>query len=222
MDVQRDSALLSSRYDVKTGPTKRRKLTTSHDFSAVRRNMETYGHGVLKQPRFWMSTQRRKSAVPMPELPPQEHVSQLLHQYAISFQKTLPIFEWSAFRQQCEEVYQVGSLEKAAPEWVAVFFAVLACSCLHGDKEQGKRYIENVKAVANFWADELTIDDARSAYLASVFFIETNSMSAGWTSLGYAVRIAQDLGLHKETTSRSSVEEELRRQLWWSLCATDR
>jgi len=222
MDIQKDPPSLSSLYDVGTGPTKRRKLTTSHDFLTVRRNMEVYGRGVLRQPQYRTSIQHPKSAVSMPELPPREHVNQLLHRYGISFQKALPILEWTSFRQQCEEAYQQGSLENAAPEWVAVFFAVLACSSLHGDQEQGKRYIATVKAVANFWTDNLTIDHARSAYLTSVFFIETNSMSAGWTSLGYAIRIAQDLGLHKETTSRSSIEEELRRHLWWCLYATDR
>ncbi|MCJ1244922.1 hypothetical protein MMC30_002123 [Trapelia coarctata] len=222
MDMQRDSAPLSSLYDMGRGPTKRRKLTTSHNFSTVRRNMETYGRGVMKQPQFRRPSQEPKSTVPMPELPPWEQVNQLLREYGTFFQNALPILEWSSFRQQCEGAYQEGSLENAARAWVAVFFAVLACASLRGDQEQGKRYIETVKTVANFWADDLTIDHARSAYLMCAFFIETNSTSAGWTSLGYAIRIAQDLGLHKEITSRSLIEEELRRRLWWSLYVTDR
>lgn len=217
-----DSPSISSPYDIGAGPTKRRKLTTSHDFSAVRRNMENYGRGVMKKPKHRTSSHRTRSAMPMPELPPREHVDQLLYQYGITFQMALPVLDWSSFSRQCEEIYQQGSLRNAAPEWAAVFFAVLACASLQGDHEQGRRYIETVKTVANLWADDLTIDHARSAYLTSVFFIETNSISAAWTTLGYAIRIAQDLGLHEVMASRLSVEEELRRRLWWCLHLTDR
>lgn len=217
-----DSPSLSSSYDMGTGRTKRRKLTTSHNFSAVRRNMETYGRGVLKKPVHQTTSRHTRSAMPMLELPPREHVNQLLCQYGLTFQKALPVLDWPSFSRQCEEIYQQGSLRNAAPEWAAVFFAVLACASLRGDHEQGKRYIETVKTVANLWADDLTIDHARSAYLTSVYFIETNSISAAWTTLGNAIRIAQDLGLHKEIGSTSPVEEELRRRLWWCLYITDR
>ena len=204
-----------------TGPPKRRKLTTSHDFSSVRQNMEASGRGVMKKPQS-RTSQRLRSTMRMPELPPREHVNELLYHYGTFFHKALPILEWPSFRQQCEKVFQQGSMENAAPDWAAVFFAVLACASLRRDQEQGRRYIQIVQAVTNFWAEDLTINNARSAYLTSVFFIETNSMSAGWTALGYAIRIAQDLGLHREITSRSRYEDELRRRLWWSLYACDR
>lgn len=217
-----DSPSLSSPYNTGAGHTKRRKLTSSHDFSAVRRNMEIYGRGVLKKPTARTFPQRTRSVIPIPELPPREHTNQLLYHYGTVFQNALPLLDWPSFSRQCEEIYQQGSLRNAAPEWAALFFAVLACASLRGDHEQGKRYIETVKIVTDLWADDLTIDHARSVYLTSVFFIETNSISAAWTTLGYAIRIAQNLGLHKQTASRSSIEEEPRRGLWWCLHLTDR
>jgi hypothetical protein len=205
--------------------SKRRKIAThqeSHDFSAVRRNMELYGEGIVKKPWSHERHPMLQAAATVPELPPKGQTDRLLEDYCMCFQLCLPVFHWSSFSQQCEEVYQRGSLHHASRDWIGVFFAVLACASLRGDQEQGKRFSETAKATVDFWTDNPTIDSVRCVYLTSIFQNETNARSAGWMALGHAIRMAQDIGLLKDYTGSSQFEEDMRRRMWWTLVVSDR
>ena len=74
----------------------------------------------------------------------------------------------------------------------------------------------------DFWIDSPTLDHVIGAILTSVCFLETNRRSAGWTTLGYALRVAQDLGLHRENATTSLEKAETRRRVWWAIYAFDR
>ncbi|MCJ1397529.1 hypothetical protein MMC11_000723 [Xylographa trunciseda] len=211
-----------SLVDPTLGSSKRRKLTATHDFAPVRRNMETYGNGVVKVPGH-RAFQNSNTMTSIPDLPPRSLADRLLEDYRTSFQMTLPILDWPTFVRQYEDVYERGTLRNTPRSWIAVLFAVLACGCLRESLVDGKRLLETAKSTLAFLENDLLVDHARSTLLVSLFLSEINERSAGWTALGHAIRIAQDIGLHRETLSGPSEEEvEKRRRIWWSIYVSDR
>ncbi|MCJ1285244.1 hypothetical protein MMC26_004584 [Xylographa opegraphella] len=207
--------------DPTLGSSKRRKLTASHDFATVRRNMETYGIGVVRVPGR-RTSREPSSMTSVPELPLRSLADRLLEDYRTSFQTTLPILDWPDFFRKYEDVYEQGTLRNTPRSWIAVLFAVLACGCLRESWTKGKRFIEMAKSAMVFLENDLTFDHARSAILTSLFLTEINERSAGWIALGHAIRVAQEIGLHRETISGSSEEDEQRRRIWWSIYVSDR
>ena len=210
-------------HDPGLGPSKRRKLTTTaHNFSAVRQNIQVYGRGVVESPHSRTSARNPAAVASVPELPGREHADHLLHEYQNSFQLCLPVLQWSSFTQQYEEVYRQGTLQNTPSDWTAVFFAVLCCASLHTNQEEGRKYHEIVKTLVDFWADDLSIEHVRCVFLTSIYLNEINSRSAGWTTMGYAIRIAQDIGLHRRMIYATPLEQELRSRLWWCIYVSDR
>ena len=210
-------------HDPGLSSSKRRKLTTTaHNFSDVRQNLHVYGRGVVDSPHSRTSAREPPAEVSAPELPQREHADHLLHEYQNSFQLCLPVLHWSSFTRQYQEVYQHGTLQNTPLDWTAVFFAVLSCASLHTNQEEGSKYHKVVKTLVDFWADDLSIEHVRCVFLTSIYLNEINSRSAGWTTLGYAIRIAQDIGLHRKMTYATPLELELRSRLWWCLYVSDR
>ena len=222
-DTQRTLAETPPLHDHGLGSSKRRKLTpTAHNFSAVRRNIRAYGGGVVDSPRSRISARNPEAIASVPELPLREVADHLLHEYQSSFQVCLPVLHWSSFTQRYEEVYRQGTLQNTPSDWIAVFFAVLSCASLRTNQGEGKKYHEIVKTLVDFWADDLTTEHVRCVFLTSIYLNEINSRSAGWTTMGYAIRIAQDIGLHREMSYAAPFEQELRSRLWWCIYVSDK
>ena len=89
-------------------------------------------------------------------------------------------------------------------------------------RQDGHYYLDVSKNLTEAWDEDLSLDHARCALLRSIILVENNCKSAGWICLGTAVHMAQDIGLHWETGSWPSAEEEMRRRLWWSIYTCDR
>lgn len=121
-----------------------------------------------------------------------------------------------------EEVYRDGSLKGATRIWSALLFAVFGCSNLNRSWKDCQSFLETSKTLLDVWTEDLTLDHVRSALLASIVLVEMNLKSAGWTWLGCAIRISQDIGLHRQTGTRASVDEETKKRIWWSLYSCDR
>ena len=142
------------------------------------------------------------------------------------------LFAWQALtdlRQRIaeyEKVYQEGTVAGMRRGWGAVLFCVFACGTLHtldpNRLQDGKEYLTKGTAMMDFWQDELSVDQAKMAFLTSIFLTEINLISAAWIWLAGAARIAQDVGLHVETGPWPAVEGEMRRRIWYSIYAFDR
>lgn len=184
--------------------------------------MQQHGRGIFKPP---YPHQETSSPGPfsssLPGLPPKNVADTLVDQYRVTFHPTLPLVHWPSFGERYENAYKDGSLQGVPRIWSAFLFAVFACGTLHRSWHDGQKYLEISKSLIDMWTEDLTLDHARVALLTSIFLIEMNLKSAGWTWIGFAVRISFDIGLHCEAGTWPAVEKEMRRRVWWCVYACD-
>lgn len=221
LDINEDIPDVSPFVSPEPSSKKRRRQSVMNDFSAVRRDFEILGRGLIQGP-VPGSTIRLENTLSAPNLPPRHVADHLLDQFYKSFHLLLPILEWSSFSHRCDQIYRQNSFEGVPKEWVGLFFATLSCGALNGSVEEAREWFETTKFQVDLWVENPSMDSVRSAVLASIFLVEVNSRSTGWTILGHAIRAAQDLGLHRTTDIWSSIDEEMRRCLWWSIYILDR
>ncbi|KAL8656767.1 MAG: hypothetical protein Q9210_000010 [Variospora velana] len=221
------SGLLLSEHERR--PRKRQKISAPRDFSAVRSDLCTYGRGIFKPPQsFW---QQQVHAAPHalvikgvepPDLPPKQVADKLLYHYRISFHAAFPLLDWSSFNKEYETAYRQGSLCEVPQVWSALLFSVFACGTLPQSLQDGQIYADISRKLLDLSADDLTIDHVRTAILTSVFLVESNRKSAGWTWLGIAVRIGQDIGLDVQNAKESFIDQVINRPVWWTVYVCDR
>ncbi|KAI4124622.1 MAG: hypothetical protein LQ338_004701 [Usnochroma carphineum] len=221
------SGLLVQEYEPR--PRKRQKISATRDFSAVRSDLRTYGRGIFKPPQSYL--QQKPHPVPrvlttkgadFPELPPKHIADELLYLYRISFQATFPLLDWSPFNEEYETVYRRRSLREVSPVWSALLFAVFACGTLPQSLRDGQEYSNSSRKLLDLLTDDLTVDHVRAAVLTSVFLVESNRKSAGWTWLGIAIRIGQDIGLHVQNAKGTFMDQVINRPVWWTVYVCDR
>lgn len=199
----------------------------TQDFSRTRKDLTTYGRDIFKIPYSpHNDVSSVQSSVSLPDLPPKHVADELLHHYRNSTQFALPIIHWASFVQTYESIYRERSLRCAPRIQGALLFVVLAFGSLRHSLQSGQSYLEQSKGMIELWDEELNIDHVRCALLSSIFLVEMNLKSAGWLWLGFAVRIAQDIGLFSDAGSEignwQPVEQEMRKRIWWSVYAYDR
>lgn len=212
------------RLHIETSQRKKTKPLVKQDLSRVRTSLRKVGMGVFKAPypHNQYGFGQGPSIPGLPGLPPRGVADELLAQYHATFHVTLPLIHWPSFIQQYEAVYREGSLHTVQRIWGALFFGVLGCGSLTRGLQDGQYYLDAAKGLVDAWDEDISIDHARCALLISIILVETNLKSAGWVWLGIAVRMGQDIGLHYESPTWPSVEDEMRRRVWWSIYACDR
>lgn len=218
----------SSQYAIEQFPglearqTKRQKTAGTIDFSVVGNNMQKYGRGIFKLPYPQVQSPSPPSlSGSLPDLPSKHEADMLLRQYQYTMHPTLPMVHWPSFQEQYETVYRSNSLDRVPSVWIALLYAVFACGALHRSWQEGMKYLEISRSLIDMWTEELTLDHVRTALLSSIFLVEMNLKSAGWTYIGCAVRISFDIGLHCEAGTWSTIEEEMRRRVWWCVYSCD-
>ncbi|KAL8738417.1 MAG: hypothetical protein Q9181_000788 [Wetmoreana brouardii] len=221
------SDLLIQEYE--PPPRKRQKISAPQDFSAVRSDLRHYGHGIFKPPQsFSQQNPQIVSRVPvvrgddLPDLPPKHVADELVYLYRISFHATFPLLDWESFSREYESVYRQRSLRESPRVWSALLFAVFACGTLPQHLRDGQDYSDKSRNLINLSSDDMTLDHVRTALLTSVFLVELNRKSAGWTWLGIAVRIGQDIGLHIPNAGRPFIDQVVNRPVWWTVYVCDR
>lgn len=217
-------------------PTRRPKApSVGQDLASVRSHVRNYCRGVFKPPPPY----RQVGLHPNPgqgidvsgiQIPPEDIGDLLVFQYYETIHSTIPILHWPRFGAAWETIKATRDLSGVSPVWASVLFAVFACGTIYSTNpiikrmypDNGKGFIECSRRMTDLFNDEFTLDHARSALLTSIYLTELNCKSAAWTWLGSTVRIAQDIGLHRESGPWTVVEGEMRRRVWWGIYAWDR
>lgn len=221
------SGLLLSEHERR--PRKRQKISAPRDFSAVRADLCTYGRGIFKPPQSFLQQQVHGAphapvikGVEPPDLPPKHVADKLLYLYRISFHAAFPLLDWSSFNKEYETAYLQGSLREVPQVWSALLFSVFACGTLPQSLQDGEVYADISRKLFDLSTDDLTTDHVRTAILTSVFLVESNCKSAGWTWLGIAVRIGQDIGLDVQNAKELFIDQVINRPVWWTVYVCDR
>ncbi|KAL9584880.1 MAG: hypothetical protein Q9212_001842 [Teloschistes hypoglaucus] len=221
------SGLLIQEYEPPS--RKRQRIHAPQDFSSVRSDLCNYGRGIFKPPRSYAQRELHMapSTLPakdvyLPELPRKLEADELLYLYRVSFHATFPLFDWESFSEEYESVYRNESLRGASRIWVALLYAVFACGTLPRHLRDGQDYSETSRRLLDLSADDQTVDHVRTALLTSVFLVELNRKSAGWTWLGIAIRIGQALGLHVPSVGGQTIDQVVSRPVWWTAYVCDR
>ncbi|KAI5808611.1 fungal-specific transcription factor domain-containing protein, partial [Peziza echinospora] len=217
--------------DINSNPQRRARPPLPSNVSGVRAHMRNYSRGVFKPPPPYRQLGHQGHfSPPLPNLPERALAELILDQYYTTVHPLVPVIHWPTFVDRYERAYTKGGLVDETPSWSSLLFAVFACGILfvtdtkmkslYGDT--GRQFIEKSRMLTDLFNDEFTVDHARAALLTSIFLMEINCKSAAWTWLGSTVRIAQDIGLHRESGPWDVVEKEMRRRVWWGIYVWDR
>lgn len=201
-----------------------------HDFDHVRDNVRMRAKGIFSTPHFVRSESTNVGSE-LPELPSRAVFNRLTRSYLESVHEWYPAVYWPTFQQEADAIYAHKGFGEVAREWIGLFFAVLACGSLHEivladslatSKASGIKYFDEACNALSPWPHAFTITHVQAALLVSIFAAENNTQSLGSIWLGYAVVAAQGLYLYAQADSASSIENEVRRRLWWSIYVRDR
>ncbi|KAF3929485.1 hypothetical protein ABW19_dt0200268 [Dactylella cylindrospora] len=212
-------------------PPKRTSPPSNPGLSGIRTHLRDYCRGVYQPPPpYRVNGQQQHFEPPLPELPPRAVADHLLTQFNATVHNVVPILHWPTFVSACEALYQHGDTTRVTPSWLSTFFAVLSCGLLFTADEsvlemypdRGKGFSVISRQLTDLFNDEFVIDHVRAALLMAIYLTEINCKSAAWTWLGSTVRIAQDIGLHRETGPWPTIEGEMRRRVWWGVYVWDR
>ncbi|KAI9741763.1 MAG: hypothetical protein M1834_000149 [Cirrosporium novae-zelandiae] len=215
--------------EVESKSQRKRKPLAHPELSKARNNVRIYGRALFRPPAPYRQLRPQHQFFPnVPELPPKEIADHLLERYHSSVHPMLPILHWPTFSGEYERIFRNPVSNSTCPTWLALLFNVFALGALYssnptiGQSVDERRFAECSMRFIDTLNDELTIEHVRQALLVSVFLLEINNKSAAWIWAGTAIRLAQDIGLHRETGPWSVLEAEMRRRVWWGVYAWDR
>jgi hypothetical protein len=202
------------------------------DAEEVRRHVRDYCRGVFKlpPPHRQVGTQPEACKDSGFQLPPNSIGDILIRNYYETVHTVIPILHWPSFADKYDEVKVKGNLSGVSQVWASVLFAVFALGTVYSTDPEirrlhpdgGRNFMEQSQGFVDLFCDAFTIDHARAALLTSLYLTEVNCKSAAWVWLGSTVRIAQEVGLHRQSGPWPVVEGELRCRVWWAIYAWDR
>jgi len=232
MDTRIATAMPLSRPPDSFGMGRTVNLDTSGQFSQVRHTIQDYCRGIFKPPPF--SRQRMVAKPPptdMPPLPPRKAAEKITSNYHKTLHTIFPVMDWPMFTQDFERLYERGSFLDVSQAWVALYFAILAVGTLQPIEDfpdttdlrsEGRLFLERSLQNLDTWTEESAIESCHTAFLISIYCVESRMRSAGRVWLSTAIAFAVDMGLHQESflwTPRSAYTRKL---MWWSLYMWDR
>lgn len=232
-DVQRPITATSI-ASLQPSPVFDRPMQRSTRYDQARKNIRRYSRGIFKPPPAHRSAPKSFVDAPkdMPRLPTKHVADHLVATCHDTFCQYSPVLHWPSFLDDYEAVYKAGSLINASRPWAALLFAMFAIGALPRQGQSvaspseagsdGELYLQEALRQMQGWTDELTIDHCRAALLVSVYYVEQNMRSTGWTWLSLAVSFGTEIGLQDETRVNHSVEIETRRRVWWAIYLWER
>jgi hypothetical protein len=200
------------------------------NFDHVCNNIREHARNVFSTPHQNCS-RAAEPTWPLPEVPPRAEYAYFSRNFLDTMHDWYPALHWPTFQRKADEVYATRSFEGCSREWIALFFAVLACGSLHPRPErngpqsgllEGQAMFETAASALQPWPEDLTITHAQAALMLSIFATESNQRSLGSIWLASAVRVVQELQISPEMDCWSPFDGEIRRRLWWSIYVRDR
>lgn len=229
MDVDGVEQLPLQLPEINADPRHKKRPGPMHDLGRARANLRNYSRGIWKPPVQYRPPANPETRDFQHLLPPKQAAELLLRSYYSSTHTMTPTIHWPTFQQTFDGLYGPGAPSRVTPAFMSMFFAVLAVGRLFaGDDEALRGYtaaslIEAARNLVDPWNNEYTLDNVRAVALITMALNEMNLKSAAWSSLGTAVRMAQDIGMHLEFGAWPGViEAEMRRRTWWTLYILDR
>jgi len=206
---------------------KRPPPPTMNNFEHVRRNIRVHSAGIFRTPPY-RSSPPADFPREFPDLPPRADFANISRTYLDSIHKDYPVLHWKAFQNEVDEVYTNRAFDGKSRAWIGLFFSILACGCLnhaasagvflHGYGD-GRKFYELASQVVGPWPFNPSIVDVQLIFHLSVYAFESNLRFAGSMWLACAIKIAQQLNLHRQLDAHSA---EVQVRLWWALYVLDR
>jgi len=163
-------------------------------------------------------------------LPSREIADQLVNIYFKYVQTIFPYLHEPSFRQYYNTIWEkeqqpdkdIDSLQ------YCILYLVFALGCqfstLFEDPIQGgDTYLNRAKSLLGFCVfDDGSVRVVQALLLMGVYLQSTSRPNRCWNVVGMAIRVAQGIKLHVETTAEHLVEREIRRRAWWGCVLMDR
>ncbi|WBW71694.1 DNA-binding transcription factor [Schizosaccharomyces osmophilus] len=164
------------------------------------------------------------------ELPSPEVAQAYVNAYFKTFNRELPVFTREGFEKRF-----------STPDWYkdqddsvditkyALYITVLSLGCIASGEDEwylkrAKALYMNVLDVHLKVTQKMSFDTLLVCFLSSIFFSAICQPNSAWLSLGVVIRVAQTLGLHRNSSMWSINKEdaEEKARLFWLIYCMDR
>ncbi|KAG0315898.1 hypothetical protein BGZ97_007721 [Linnemannia gamsii] len=154
------------------------------------------------------------------ELPSREQMEVLLNLYFQFMYPFAPMFIRKTF---------MDDFRQSRPDLsqILILNAIFSNACWYSDdpalKQESTKYFNRAKIILDETYHVSRISTVQALLLMAHHQYATGNYSGGWLYTGMSIRIAQDIGLHRQDVHVDEPEEaEVRKRLWWSLYMADR
>ncbi|KIY49579.1 hypothetical protein FISHEDRAFT_41892 [Fistulina hepatica ATCC 64428] len=180
-------------------------------------------------------------ALPSPEevdYPDRDLANKLVDAYFARLHYLMPIIDKPSFmRDYAILMDNLHDVEKVRNEtaFIGLVFAVFACAAslvqdprLATERAEeggmGMIYYERALILQYISHARTQLGHVQCLALMSSFLCSVNCLPQAWILIGQAVRIAQDLGLHRSPRRLllTPIDKETRRKVWWGVYTLDR
>ncbi|KLO15664.1 hypothetical protein SCHPADRAFT_849198 [Schizopora paradoxa] len=166
--------------------------------------------------------------------PPRELADKLVAAYFSRLHSLLPVVDKLKFLREynylMDHMDDVAMVRENAP-YVALVFSVFACASrivedpgLSGADDSGMEFYERALILHYISHASIQIAHVQCFIILSSFLCSVNCLPQAWLLVGQAVRMAQDLGLHRITRqlNASPIDKQVRKKVFWCVYTLDR
>ncbi|KAJ7068066.1 fungal-specific transcription factor domain-containing protein [Mycena amicta] len=181
-------------------------------------------------------------ALPGPEeveWPPRDLADKLVNAYFSRYHFLNPVIDKPSFLRKYNEAAESPAdptFAQSETPFLALLFSVFACAAglvedsrLSGngaadDGGMGMVYYERALILQYISHAYTQVTHVQCFILLSSYLCSVNCLPQAWILVGQAVRIGQDLGLHRSPRRLivTPIEKETRRKIWWGVYSLDR
>ncbi|KAI0699412.1 fungal-specific transcription factor domain-containing protein [Cytidiella melzeri] len=172
------------------------------------------------------------------EFPPRDLADKLVEAYFSRFHFLAPIVDKPTFLSRYNHLMDNlgdAALARRETAFIALSNAVFACAAklvedprlsVDGldDAGIGMVYYERALILQYISHASMQVEHVQCFLLMSTFLCSVNCLPQAWIMVGQAVRISQDIGLHRSPRRLliPPIEKETRRKVWWGCYILDR